>query len=796
MFKRKRRERKRLLCLLLATGMIASETPVWASEFDAPYESVDSFDMFSSGEDDTEIFETGEPEPVPTVTPTPEPTVTQIPDLTVTPEPDEEVTAASATVTPAPSVSAAAVTPTPEPTIDPEKEIEIRFIDGEGKECEDVDRMVVKWETTITLPNVPDPEAPNQWKLEQNEKLNDSICLEGGSKLTLEKKENWDDFMEKDVLKLYMPKKCNVTFWNNSGTGTFKTVKAYETKEITLPDIVNSAYINYGWTNTAGSGTVKYALNSIYKVTEDVNLYIVRRLSMQITYLSQNGKSNNTFAKLNRTIGKNLKLTLAEVPAKSGYQALGWALTPNATKAKYTAGQQVTVTDDYTLYAVYKKIPYKVTFNNNAGTSTSSSYTSLTVYADQNQKITLPAVPKAKGYTNLGWTTAKGKKKPLYKAGSQVKITKTTRFYAVRRKSKYYTVTYYMGNGKTNSTYKKLTTKVEEGTKVTFAKVPARSGYINLGWSSKKNSTKATAKASYTVTRNITLYAVQKKAVTLTLCKNNGAVYSTTRMAQGSTYKLSGVKDANGYTFMGWSEQAGQKVNPDYEAEETITVKKNTTLYAVVFNRSSEDNLSADVLPQVNSYKYKNVVFIGDSRTEYMKNALARAGANTNYVKFICKAGEGYSWLTGTAVPQLQELVKNDTNSILSKKTAVIFNFGVNDYNEYAKYAAYYKLIASSLEKKGCELYFMSVNPINRLMLSNTGRADRSEAKIRSFNTYMQKNLPSSYTYIDMYSYLKATGYSFASDKYGAGSIDDGLHYTARTYKRIFTQCLRSLKNS
>lgn len=796
MFKRKRRERKRLLCLLLATGMIASETPVWASEFDAPYESVDSFDMFSSGEDDTEVFETGEPEPVPTVTPTPEPTVTQIPDLTVTPEPDEEVTAASATVTPAPSVSAAAVTPTPEPTIDPEKEIEIRFIDGEGKECEDVDRMVVKWETTITLPNVPDPEAPNQWKLEQNEKLNDSICLEGGSKLTLEKKENWDDFMEKDVLKLYMPKKCNVTFWNNSGTGTFKTVKAYETKEITLPDIVNSAYINYGWTNTAGSGTVKYALNSIYKVTEDVNLYIVRRLSMQITYLSQNGKSNNTFAKLNRTIGKNLKLTLAEVPAKSGYQALGWALTPNATKAKYTAGQQVTVTDDYTLYAVYKKMPYKVTFNNNAGTSTSSSYTSLTVYADQNQKITLPAVPKAKGYTNLGWTTAKRKKKPLYKAGSQVKITKTTRFYAVRRKSKYYTVTYYMGNGKTNSTYKKLTTKVEEGTKVTFAKVPARSGYINLGWSSKKNSTKATAKASYTVTRNITLYAVQKKAVTLTLCKNNGAVYSTTKMVQGSTYKLSGVKDVSGYTFMGWSEKAGQKVNPDYEAEETITVKKNTTLYAVVFNRSSEDNLSADVLPQVNSYKYKNVVFIGDSRTEYMKNALARAGANTNYVKFICKAGEGYSWLTGTAVPQLQELVKNDTNSILSKKTAVIFNFGVNDYNEYAKYAAYYKLIASSLERKGCELYFMSVNPINRLMLSNTGRADRSEAKIRSFNTYMQKNLPSSYTYIDMYSYLKATGYSFASDKYGAGSIDDGLHYTARTYKRIFTQCLRSLKNS
>ena len=60
------------------------------------------------------------------------------------------------------------------------------------------------------------------------------------------------------------------------------------------------------------------------------------------------------------------------------------ALTPNATKAKYTAGQQVTVTDDYTLYAVYKKMPYKVTFNNNAGTSTSTvSYTHLDVYKRQ-----------------------------------------------------------------------------------------------------------------------------------------------------------------------------------------------------------------------------------------------------------------------------------------------------------------------------------------------------------------------------------------------------------------------------
>ena len=87
-------------------------------------------------------------------------------------------------------------------------------------------------------------------------------------------------------------------------------------------------------------------------------------------------------------------------------------------------------------------------------------------------EVTLPDVPKVKGYTNLGWTTEKGETEPEYSAGDTVKITKATRFYAVRRKSNYYTVSYYLGNGSTNAAYQKLTQTVEEGTVVTFAKVP------------------------------------------------------------------------------------------------------------------------------------------------------------------------------------------------------------------------------------------------------------------------------------------------------------------------------------
>lgn len=62
----------------------------------------------------------------------------------------------------------------------------------------------------------------------------------------------------------------------------------------------------------------------------------------------------------------------------------------------------------------------------------------------------------------------------------------------------------------------------------------------------------------------------------------------------------------------------------------------NMNLYAVVFKNSSEKNLPAEELPQVNPYQYKQVVFVGDSRTEFMSNVLKGMPANvTENVKFV-----------------------------------------------------------------------------------------------------------------------------------------------------------------
>ena len=294
------------------------------------------------------------------------------------------------------------------------------------------------------------------------------------------------------------------------------------------------------------------------------------------------------------------------------------------------------------------KMVYTVKFNNNSGTSKSKTYTALTRNVTLNTTIKLPSVPKAVGYQNLGWTTQKGSTKVVYKAGASVKVTRDMNLYAVRRKSRYYTVSFYLGNGSSNSTYRKLQKKVEEGTYYTLPTVPSRSGYVNLGWSTTVNGKTSTAKKAGTkikISRNIKYYAVQMQSVSVNLCKANGSVWKTVTLGKDGYLKLPSASNATGYTFMGWSKtrRTGSATSPDYEAGELVKISKTTTLYATVFNRTMEKDISsANMSKPAIGMKYSKVIFVGDSRTAGMKATLNKqvSSSVTSDVSFIAKAGQ------------------------------------------------------------------------------------------------------------------------------------------------------------
>ena len=93
----------------------------------------------------------------------------------------------------------------------------------------------------------------------------------------------------------------------------------------------------------------------------------------------------------------------------------------------------------------------------------------------------------------------------------------------------------------------------------------------------------------------------------MALCKNDGTVYKTENVASGSSYTLPSVRNASGYTFMGWDIQLGKSTAPRYEAGDTITVNSNIKLYAVVFNRSAEEDLTlSELLQSASSWKIGN----------------------------------------------------------------------------------------------------------------------------------------------------------------------------------------------
>lgn len=803
----------RVLAWILVAVLLTGGIPVQAADFEGNAQAYsDVEDIFSAGETE-DIFTDNAGDTETTVTPfptgTPDETPSEKPQLSVTPEPDATLTpdvTPEVSLTPTPGVTDETdVTPTPEitptptvtPTPVPEGYILVRFAESKDNYYEGLDKMI-RWDEEVELPDVPGRAGTegNFWKLEEDKNLDNSIlCEDAGTKVPIRRNEPWGDYMEDRVLTFYAAKKCRVTLYNNSGTSIYDggILEAYEGQTVVLPDMPGSKYVNYGWTSVKGGREVEFELNSRYRILDDLDLYMIRYTALKVEFRLLNGSSNSAYSGLTITAVKGDKVKLPEIPQRTGYTGKGWSKTKNKGSVSYKQGQTITISGNMTLYAVQSKLPYSISFNNNSGTSTSKTYADLKMYAAKNQTITLPELPNAKGYQNVGWTTAKGKTTPVYKAGSKVKVTKNMKFYTVRRKSNYYNVEFFYGNGKSNSAYKKLKKRVEEGTEIKLPLVPARNGYINKGWSTRKNPVVATSRKTYTVRRNVKFYSVQVKAVKVTLYKESGDFYRSTTMAKGSVYTLPCVRNAAGYTFMGWSDKPKQSVNPQYEPEMEITVEEDMDLYAAVFRKSDEPDLPADKLPQWNNYKYKRVVFVGDSRTAYMENVLKNAGARTEGIEFISKVGGGLDWFKTVAYPKLYSIVKNETASILAKPTAVVINLGINDLENQNGYVLYMNSIAKELKKHNCELFFMSLNPVNRSMLKGAGKKDRSEAKVRLFNNALRSALGAQYSYIDTYSKLKKEGYGFDSSSTGTGGNDDGLHYTAKTYKRIFTYCMKTL---
>ncbi len=200
----------------------------------------------------------------------------------------------------------------------------------------------------------------------------------------------------------------------------------------------------------------------------------------------------------------DLKLS-STIPTRTGYSFGGWGTTSTDTSINYSPGDTYSSNSSITLYAIWNRNKYTVSFNANGGSGAPASQTKL-----YGLDMTLSStVPTRSGYTFKGWGTSSTSTTASYQPGGTYTSNSARTLYAIWESNAptTYTVSYNANGG---SGAPASQTKTHGVTLTLSSTKPTRSGYTFLGWSTSSSATSASYSAggSYSTNASCTMYAV------------------------------------------------------------------------------------------------------------------------------------------------------------------------------------------------------------------------------------------------------------------------------------------------
>ena len=233
----------------------------------------------------------------------------------------------------------------------------------------------------------------------------------------------------------YDPETYTVRYDANGGTGSPTSQTKTYGVPLTLSTVkpTRAGYEFLGWATSKGATASEYAPGERYTDEASVTFYAVWRYVPKTYTVSYdaNGGSN---APGTQTKTENVALTLAStIPAREGYTFRGWATSPTATTADYQPGESYTANAAVTLYAVWEKESYTVSYDANGGTGAPSSQ--VKKYGETLKLRT--DVPTRSGYDFLGWAESSTATSATYLAGANYSENAGITLYAVWRERNY-----------------------------------------------------------------------------------------------------------------------------------------------------------------------------------------------------------------------------------------------------------------------------------------------------------------------------------------------------------------------
>ena len=178
------------------------------------------------------------------------------------------------------------------------------------------------------------------------------------------------------------------------------------------------------------------------------------------------------------------------------------------------------------------------------------------------------------------------------------------------------------------------------------------------------------------------------------------------------------------------------------------------------------DNTSGGSTGDTNSSETKKVLYVGDSRTVGMCNAMKITS------DCIAEEGKGLSWVK-TKNADIKR--KTSSSQTTDPYNVIVFSLGVNDCNASKaalNYADYYNQYADY--NKNVKIIVTSINPV----IDSKAKAKNysvTNNHVISFNVALKSKLNSNVQYCDTYSQID-----------GKINTSDGIHYDDATYKLVY----------
>ena len=410
-----------------------------------------------------------------------------------------------------------------------------------------------------------------------------------------------------------------------TGTTTVSNMPGDQTKTFDEKLMISSnkptrkGYNFAGW-STSANGDVVYQPGAEYKNDQNggtVTLYAKWTAWKHTVTYDKNVPANSKKTDVKNMPGNQTKiydqnLTLqSNVPTRIGYTFVKWTTNKDGTGTAYQPGSQYSYNRDsdggtVTLYAVWTPWKYKVQYDKNVS-SDSSSQTVSNMPADQTKteevNLTLSSnKPSRHGYIFNGWQAQINGKAVDYQPGATLSYDPDAKGSVITLKAKWtawkHTIHYdknvpASSSSQTVANMPEDDTKTFDITKTISSTKPSRNGYIFNGWNTQKDG-KGTAYASgaeYKHDQNgntVTLYAQWTAWKHTVHYDANGGDQNSVPTDQTKTFDqamiLSDKKPTrHGYNFVRWNTKA-DGTGTSYEVKGNYNHDQDggtVTLYAI-----------------------------------------------------------------------------------------------------------------------------------------------------------------------------------------------------------------------